>query len=121
MKSSGGKHQKVAADTVANYKPNHMAEDYFMADPEPFEPDHNYPQPQQFATVVNLDGDDTLYIYVQRPEHMPPGRFQKELDITASKFKEALPNTTIIVGAHDLKFTSITKKQEFKSKLDGTL
>lgn len=98
----------------------HMADDIF-GNLSPPEPDHNYPKPQHFATVVNLDGDDTLYIYVPRPEHMPPGRFQKELDVTANKFKEALPNTTIIVGAHDLTFTSITKKQEFKGKLDGTL
>jgi len=98
--------------------PGSFNEDYFNA---PAEPDHNYPKPEAIATRIDVDDDSALYIYVPRVENMPPQRFQNELDVVAKKFKEALPDTTVIVSAHDLKFTTITKKQVFKSKLDGTL
>ena len=88
----------------------------------PLEPDYNHPdQSKSFSSEsIEIGEDGALYVYVPR-EGMPPQRFQKELDHVQKRFKEAFPDTTIIVGAHDLKFTAITKKQEFKAKLDGTL
>ena len=104
--------------------PKNMAEDYFMADPDPFEPDHNYPDNKtniaSSATEITLGEDGALYIYCPRNQ-LPPARYQNELDSVQKTFKQAFPNTTIIVSGHDLKFTSITKKQEFKAKLDGSI
>lgn len=73
------------------------------------------------ATQIEVDDDSALYIYVPRPDGWPPAKFQMQLDLVAKNFKEALPDTTVIVSAHDLKFTTITKKQVFKGKLDGSL
>jgi len=98
-----------------------MAEDYFFAAAEPDvnHPDYNKSE-RVVVTEVNIDDNDTLYIYVPQ-ENMPPNRFHKELEHIQKKFNEAMPNTTVICGGYDLKFTTITKKQEFKAKLDGTL
>ena len=91
----------------------------------PLEVDYNHPDadPQTIyttATEIVQGEDDTLYIYIPR-DGIPSRVFQKQLNQVSEAFKKALPETTVIVGAHDLKFTNITKKQEFKAKLDGTL
>ena len=78
------------------------------------------PSPARVVTEVGVEGNDVVYIYVQN-EHMPPSKFHHELAQIQKEFKKAMPGTTVIVGAHDLKFTTITKKQEFKARLDGTL
>lgn len=98
-----------------------MANDIFAAVVPP-EPDYNHPdQSKSFSSEsIEIGEDGAMYVYVPR-NNMPPNKFQQELDRVQKKFKEALPDTTIIVGAHDLKFTAITKKQEFKARLDGTL
>ena len=102
---------------AANYKPNSMAQDYFAPEPDFNHPDQN----KSFsAQAIEIGEDGALYVYVPR-DNMPPAIFQRELDQVQEKFKEAFPNTTVIVGAHDLKFTAISRKQVFKSKLDGSL
>jgi hypothetical protein len=115
---SGGKHQNHAVDIVADYTSTNMLEDYFTG--EPAEPDHNYPKPPVLATHVGLDDEDSLYIYVPQ-NGMPPNKFRQYTARIADDFRKALPDRTIIVGGEDLKFTTIGRKQMFKSKLDGTL
>jgi hypothetical protein len=95
-----------------------MLEDYFFADPK--EPDHNYPTPPTIATHVGLDDSDALYIYVPRG-NMPPSKHRQYAQRIAEEFKTAFPGRTILAGGDDLKFTTISKKQEFKGKLDGSL
>lgn len=82
--------------------------------------DYSYPKPPMCATHVGLDDEDSIYIYVPS-NGMPPNKFHKYIGRIAEDFREAFPNRTIIVGAEDLKFTTIGRKQMFKSKLDGTL
>lgn len=98
---------------------NHFANDIFSGI-VPAEPDHNYPKAATIATHVALDDSDAVYIYVPRG-NMPPNKHQQYCQHIADQFETAFPGRTIIVGGDDLKFTTISKKQEFKGKLDGSL
>lgn len=85
------------------------------------EVDYNHPDYTGKQNIVELATDtEAIYICVPNPG-MPPSKFQRELDETERRFKELLPHITVIVGAHDLKFTTISKKQVFKGKLNGQL
>jgi len=85
------------------------------------EVDHKHPDYPNKQNIVEISTDtEAIYIYVPN-EHVPPNKFQKELDNTLERFKEALPNIIVLVGARDLKFTTISRKQVFKGKLDGKL
>jgi hypothetical protein len=103
---------------------NHFSQDIFSGI-APAEPDVNHPDYNKTRNVcsthVEVGDNDALYIYVENDTGMPPNKFLQYLDRIKERFVEAIPGTTIIVGPHDLKFTTITKKQEFKAKLDGTL
>lgn len=86
------------------------------------EVDYNHPDHPSKQNIVELSSDtEAIYIYVPNAHNMPPTKFQKQLDNTLERFKEALPNIIILVGAHDLKFTTISRKQVFKGKLDGQI
>jgi hypothetical protein len=102
---------------------NHFAQDIFSGiapEPDYNHPDHNKTR-NVCSTHVAVGDNDALYIYVENNTGMPPNKFLQYLDRIKDRFVEAIPDTTIIVGPHDLKFTTISKKQEFKAKLDGTL
>lgn len=94
-----------------------MIEDYFAAPPES---DHNYPKPAVLATHVGMDDEDALYIYVPS-NGMPPNKFHAYIERIAKEFNKAFPDRTIIVGANDLQFTTIGRKQQFKARLDGSI
>lgn len=106
----------MAARGVRGTEMSYFAQDVFS----PPEPDHNYPKPATIATHVDLDNNDALYIYAPRG-NMPPNKHQQYCQRIATEFREAFPGRTILVGGDDLKFTTISKKQEFKGKLDGSL
>ena len=99
---------------------NHIAEDIFNGI-APVEPDHNYPKAATVTTHVELDDSDALYIFVPQRGNMPPTKHQQYCQRMADEFRTAFPGRTIIVGGDDLKFTTISKKQVFKGKLDGSL
>ena len=86
------------------------------------EVDYNHPDHPSKQNVVELDGDtEAIYVYVPNTHKMPPNRFQGELDKAQERLTKLLPDIIVIVGAHDLKFTTISKKQVFKGRLDGQL
>jgi hypothetical protein len=87
----------------------------------PEEPDHNYPKPATIATHVGMDDTDALYIYVPNEHGMPPNKHMQYVERVREGFEIAFPGRTIIAGPSDLKFTTLSKKQEFKGKLDGSL
>jgi len=102
---------------------NHFAQDIFsgiVPEPDVNHPDYKSAQ-SVCSTHVEVGDNDALYIYVENNMGMPPNKFLQYLDRIKERFVEAIPGTTIIVGPHDLKFTTITKKQVFKGKLDGSL
>ena len=120
-KLNGGKHQKVVVDIVGtNYTPTTFHGGIALSEPDHNHPDNKKTNIASSATEITLGEDGALYIYCPRNQ-LPPARYQNELDTVQKAFKQAFPNTTIIVSGHDLKFTSITKKQVFKGKLDGSL
>ena len=45
----------------------------------------------------------------------------KEYTDIKRKFEDLIPDTKILVGDYDLRFSTITKKRVFKGKLDGQL
>jgi len=71
-------------------------------------------------TNVEVGEDGVLYIRIVDPVGGPDRR-AKLIKHVKNIFQEALPNTTIIVGLDELRFSTITKKQEFKGKLDGQI
>ena len=93
--------------------------------PPPPEVDYNHPDydaPRSVcSTHVEIDGNETVYIYAENNTDIPPNKFHAYCQKIQEEFTEAMPGMTIIVGALDLKFTVISKKQELKAKLDGTL
>jgi len=101
---------------------NHMNTDYFQKPVPELDVNHpDYNSAQGVCTHVEMSDNDALYIYVENTTGMPPNKFLQYLERVKERFVEAIPDTTIIVGPHDLKFTTITKKQVFKGRLDGTL
>ena len=111
---------------MATRKPNSMANDIFGAINQDYtfasEPDYNHPQasPARVVTEVVMEDTDAIYVYVPN-DGIPPNRFHHELNQIREELKKAFPERTVIVGAHDLKFTTITGKQVFKGRLDGSL
>jgi len=86
------------------------------------EVDYNHPDHPSKQNVVELNSDtEAIYVYVPNTHKMPPMKFQKELDNAQTRLTALLPDIIVIVGGHDLKFTTISKKQVFKGKLDGQL
>ena len=88
------------------------------------EVDYNHPDylgKQNFSIQTFVDEGEVLYICAQNPGNFPPTKWRNYCESLQEKFKEALPNTTIIVGAYDLKFTTISRKQAFKGKLNGQI
>lgn len=84
------------------------------------EVDYNHPDhPSKHIVELNSD-TEAIYIYVPNAG-MPPGKHQKEIVDTLKYFKEALPGIVVLAGPRDLKFTTISKKQVFKGKLDGQI
>lgn len=82
---------------------------------------HNHPI-RQYATHVIIDEDnEVLYIFAKNTEGFPPGKWMKFCEDTKKGFEKILPDVKIIVGAYDLKFTTIGRKQVFKGKLDGQI
>ena len=72
---------------------------------------------------VEISEDGVLYIQIVDPDYKlggPDRRNEIQKDVR-DRFLQMLPDTKIIVGYHDLKFTTITKKQEFGEKLAGNI
>lgn len=83
-------------------------------------PNKSIKLPATEHTNVEIDNDNVLYIYV-RDWNAPPSVTRKMLDRIRKDFKDALPDTKIIIGINDLQFSIITKKQAFKGKLSGEI
>ncbi len=74
------------------------------------------------VTHVTIADADVLYIYCDLGVEARPMSYKKHMAEEIRKaFEEQFPGTKIIVGFHDLKFTAITKKQQFGEKLAGNL
>lgn len=86
-----------------------------------FTPEIELPKVANRATVVEVGGDDALYIYVENVFNMPPQKWEKYLARIQVSWQEKFPNLNIIVGAHDFKFTVISKKLVFAHKLAGNI
>jgi len=108
--------KKVEVTKVDNIADVIQSIKYDYAFAEPVKP---RAAPTRIVTEVAVGDKDALYIYAPN-DGMPPARFGYELKQIHEQFKQVFPDMTIIVGAVDLKFTQITKKQVFKGKLDGT-
>lgn len=93
------------------------------------EVDHNHPDhpskqkvelPAVELNQVEIGDDSVLYIRIADFQGGPE-RAKRYSEIVKEQFKELLPDTKIIVGTEDLRFSTITKKRVFKGKLDGKL
>ena len=84
------------------------------------EVDYNHPDYPGKQNIVEL-ATDTEAIYIHVPTNMPPNKARQYARMVEERFKELLPHITVIAGPDDLKFTTISKKQVFKGKLDGTI
>lgn len=85
------------------------------------EVDYNHPDHPSKQNIVELSSDtEAIYIYVPNAG-MPSSKHQKEIANTLERFKEALPGIIVLAGPRDLKFTTISRKQVFKGKLDGQI
>ena len=71
-------------------------------------------------TNVEIGDDSVLYIRLVEND-FGPQRKKKMMEDIKRKFEDLLPDTKIIVGDYDLRFTAISKKQVFKGKLDGQI
>jgi len=71
-------------------------------------------------TNVEIGDDSVLYIRLVENDFGPQRKKQMIKDVK-KQFEKMLPDTSIIVGDYDLRFTSISKKQAFKGKLDGQI
>lgn len=76
------------------------------------------------VTHVTIDGKQVLYIYCNIGPNLslyPVAQLGMIKEDIQKTFSEIYPDTIIVVGFFDLKFTSLTKKQEFQGRLDGTI
>lgn len=69
---------------------------------------------------VEIDDDGVLYIRIADFQGGPM-RAKNQCEIIKKSFEELLPDVKIICGIANLKFSTITKKQVFKGKLDGQI
>ena len=79
--------------------------------------------PDVELSQVEIDDDGVLYIRIV-PDPDRPKRHEvmkKTQNNVEEVFKAMLPDTKIVVGYSDLRFSSITKKKVFKGKLDGKI
>ena len=76
--------------------------------------------PPTELTNVEVGKDCVLYIRIADFEGGPQ-RAQMQCTEVREKFEEALPGVKILVGIGDLRFSTITKKQEFVGRLDGQI
>lgn len=76
------------------------------------------------VTKVTINGQQVLYIYCNIGPDLGVypikqlGMIKEDIQKT---FAKIYPDTIIVVGFFDLKFTSLTKKEEFQARLDGTV
>ncbi len=85
------------------------------------EVDYNHPDHPSKQNIVELSSDtEAIYIHVPTGT-MPPMKAKQYAAMVEERFKELLPHITVIAGPQDLKFTTISKKQVFKGRLDGQL
>ena len=76
--------------------------------------------PTTEQTNVEIDDDGVLYIRIIDCQG-PPASRERQMEKIKDAFEKMLPDTKIIVGIHDLHFSTITKKQEFIGRLDGQI
>ena len=72
------------------------------------------------STNVEIDEDGVLYIRIADFKGGSE-RAKTQCAKVRKVFEEALPGITVIVGIGNLRFSTITKKQEFVGKLDGQI
>jgi hypothetical protein len=73
------------------------------------------------ATEINQVevGDDTV-LYIRLVDYNAPRtKTEKAMKMIKEDFQKLLPDAKVIVGVYDLRFSTISKKQAFKGKLDG--
>lgn len=76
------------------------------------------------VTQVTINGQQVLYIYCNLGSDLslyPVTQLGMIKDDIQKTFSKIYPDVVIVVGFFDLKFTSLTKKQEFQGRLDGTV
>lgn len=71
-------------------------------------------------TNVVIGEESVLYIRLVEND-FGPQRKKRMMEDVKQKFEDMLPNTKVLVGDYDLRFTSITKKEAFVGKLDGQI
>lgn len=71
-------------------------------------------------TNVEVGEDSVLYIRIADFQGGPQ-QAQRQCREVRKKFEEELPGVKILVGIGDLRFSTITKKQEFVGRLDGQI
>jgi len=76
--------------------------------------------PPTESTNVEIGEDSVLYIRIADFQGGTE-RAKMQCDKVRKKFEEALPGITVLVGIGDLRFSTITKKQEFVGRLDGQI
>lgn len=124
--SIGGKRRNPVLDTENdNTKPINTAEGSFndsnsrdMIGGKPYKTFLMELAEKSEITKIALNEEDVLYIYCP----VDPGRLKKEQLKTLAEdirhhFMEYFPGVRISVGFYDLKFTALTKKQEFAGRL----
>ena len=100
-----------------------------------FEPDYNHPEnaeriadaakrhiDRSETTLVTIDGKSVLYVYCRPDDRLLRNHklMQEVADVIRDRFKTLFPDTEVLVGYYDLKFTQITKKDAFAERLKGT-
>ncbi len=76
--------------------------------------------PATELTNVEISKDGVLYIYIA--EALGGTERRKKLMMHVKEiFQKSLPDVTVIVGFDELRFSTITKKQEFVGRLDGQI
>jgi len=73
------------------------------------------------VTVIELNGDDFLYIQIPKVETDSKNERNTRMFMAHRCFEHLLPKVKFLVDDTPLKFTIITKKEEFVARLNDDI